>query len=77
MPRKRVLKSAPQLQEVLELNRALARYIEAPKDDVRERELEVENAELRQRNEAMLRELERRRLQAEGKGHSRPWWRFW
>ncbi len=71
---------APMVARLQEENRALhegLRQLEAPKDDTRERELEAANAELRQRNEAMLQELERRRLQAEGKGRLRPWWRFW
>ncbi len=71
---------AQMVMQLQEENRALReglRQLEAPKDDTRERELEVANAELRQRNEAMLQELERRTLQAEGKDRPKPWWRFW
>lgn len=55
----------------------LRRQLEAPKDDGRKRELEAENAELKQRNAAMLQELERRRQEAEAKERPRPWWSFW
>lgn len=67
----------PQLQEILELNRALAAHLETPIDVTRERELETENAELKQRNAAMLQELERRRLEGEAETRRRPWWSFW
>jgi hypothetical protein len=68
---------SPQLQEVLELNRALALHLETPKDDSRERELEVQVADLEQRNRAMLGELERRRVEAEQEQTLTPWWRRW
>lgn len=60
-----------QLQEVLELNRALARYLEAPRDTSNS------EPELARINAYLLGELERRRLEDETKKRRRPWWRFW
>ncbi len=59
------------LQEVLELNRALARQLEAPKDTSKS------EPELARMNAYLLGELERRRLEDETKKRRRPWWRFW
>lgn len=59
------------------LREQVLKQLGAPEDDTRERELEAENAELKQRNAAMLQELERRRQEVEAKERSRPWWSFW
>ena len=67
----------PQLQEILELNRALGLHLETPKDDSRERELAAQVADLEQRNRAMLGELERRRVEGEQEQTTAPWWRRW
>ncbi len=60
-----------------QLREQVLKQLEAPRDDARERELQVENADLKQRNLAMLQELERRRQEAEGKDRPWPWWKFW
>lgn len=59
-----------------QLREQVLKQLGAPKDDVHKRELEAENADLKQRNVAMLQELERRRMESEIKKSRKPWWSF-
>jgi len=62
------------LQELLELNRALARQLEAPKDD---HARDIELREQRRLNQYLLGELERRSKLDMETPRRRTWWRWW
>lgn len=60
-----------QLTELLELNRASVKQLEAQSKGGQS---ETETAQI---NRYLFAELERRRLEAEAKASPRSWWRFW